>query len=283
MVVKGSRVKTSERLNRPAGARTATSGAAMTAPKYRQIADDLRAGITTGRLASGQQLPAEPELMKQYGVSRGTVRLALAELANAGLVTPLPGRGTFVRERVTLDYRATQAERSDRPISETDAYVGEVRGAGRVPTQTFDMRIEPAAPEVSARLCLEDGALVVVRHCMRHVDGQPWSDQSSYYPMGVAERAGLTAPHDLPQGTIRAMADVGMAEVGHVDEVTARMPTPDEARLLDMGTGVPVLVYVRVAYTTTEAIRLTKTVFPADRNRLVYELGDLAALDNDTT
>jgi len=45
------------------------------------------------------------------------------------------------------------------------------------------------------------------------VDNQPWSDQHSYYPMLVAERAGLNAPHDLPHGTIRAMTDAGMAEI----------------------------------------------------------------------
>src|SRR5215813_9744500 len=182
----------------------------MAGSKYRQIADELRAAITAGKFPAGAQLPAEPDLMTQYRVSRGTVRLALAELANAGLVTPTPGRGTFVREHAMLDYRATRAERSDRqPTSPTDAYMSEVHAAGRTPTQTFDMRIEPATTAISARLHIDEAALVVVRHCMQYVDQQPWSDQYSYYPMPVAERAGLNVPHDLPQGTIRAMADVG--------------------------------------------------------------------------
>jgi len=252
----------------------------MAGSKYRQIADELRAAITAGRLPAGAQLPAEPDLMAQYRVSRGTVRLALAELANAGLVTPEPGRGTFVREHAVLDYRAARAERADRQLtSEADAYMSEVQAAGRTPRQSFDMRIEPATAAVSARLQIDEAALVVVRHCMQYVDEQPWSDQYSYYPMPVAERAGLNVSYDLPQGTIRAMAEAGMTEVGHHDEITARMPTPEELRSLDVGTGVPVLVYVRVAYTTKEPVRLTKTVFPADRNRLMYELGDLSILD----
>jgi hypothetical protein len=47
---------------------------------------------------------------------------------------------------------------------------------------------------------------------------------------------------------------------------------------LELGSGVPVLEYVRTAYTKERPVRLTKTVFAGDRNRLVYELGQLEAL-----
>jgi GntR family transcriptional regulator len=56
------------------------------------------------------------------------------------------------------------------------------------------------------------------------------------------------------------------------------MPTPEEARTLDLGAGVPVLAYVRTCYTKERPVRLTETIFAGDRNRLVYELGDLDAL-----
>jgi GntR family transcriptional regulator len=91
--------------------------------------------------------------------------------------------------------------------------------------------------------------------------------------MDVAQAAGLVTPDDIPEGTIRAMARAGHVEVGHVDEITGRMPTPAEAQTLDMGTGVPLLVYVRTAWTAERPVRLTRTLFPADRNRLTYELG----------
>jgi GntR family transcriptional regulator len=59
---------------------------------------------------------------------------------------------------------------------------------------------------------------------------------------------------------------------------TCADPTPEEASTLDLGTGVPVLVYVRTAYTKDGPVRLTQAVFAGDRNRLVYELGHLEAL-----
>jgi len=63
---------------------------------------------------------------------------------------------------------------------------------------------------------------------------------------------------DLPLGTIRVMADHGHVEIGHLDELTTRMPTPEEARALDLGTGVPVLIYARAAYTKDRPVRLTE-------------------------
>ena len=70
----------------------------------------------------------------------------------------------------------------------------------------------------------------------------------------------------------------GHVEVGYRDELTTRMPTPDEARTLDLGAGVPVLAYARTCYAKDRPVRLTETIFAGDRNRLVYELGDLDAL-----
>ncbi|HEY6708069.1 MAG TPA: UTRA domain-containing protein [Actinomycetota bacterium] len=122
------------------------------------------------------------------------------------------------------------------------------------------------------------GEAVVVRRMIRYVDGEPWSVQDSSYPMDIAQQAGLLVPRDLPRGTVRAMAEHGHVEIGYRDEITTRMPIPDEAQTLDLAAGVPVLAYVRTCYTKERPVRLTETIFAGDRNRLVYELGDLDAL-----
>jgi GntR family transcriptional regulator len=74
------------------------------------------------------------------------------------------------------------------------------------------------------------------------------------------------------------MAEHGYVEVGYVDEITTRMPSPDEARRLRLSGGVPVIVYVRTSYTDKRPARLTKTTMAGDRNRIVYEIGDVSAL-----
>lgn len=65
--------------------------------RYRQIASDITEAITAGQLAAGALLPSESTLVHRYGVSRGTVRRALAELETAGLVESRQGHGRRVR------------------------------------------------------------------------------------------------------------------------------------------------------------------------------------------
>jgi DNA-binding GntR family transcriptional regulator len=63
-----------------------------------QVADDLRAEIGSGALASSVRLPGEAEMAGQYGVSRDTIRRATSELASEGLLVILHGRGTYLTE-----------------------------------------------------------------------------------------------------------------------------------------------------------------------------------------
>ncbi|BBH64615.1 GntR family transcriptional regulator [Actinoplanes sp. OR16] len=70
----------------------------MRPPAYQQLADDLRADITSGRLQPGERLPPEPELCVKIGVSRSTVREALRLLASQHLIVTTRGvtGGSFV-------------------------------------------------------------------------------------------------------------------------------------------------------------------------------------------
>ena len=65
-------------------------------PAHRRVASALRAEIEGGVFVPGSQLPAEPDLALQFGVSRGTLRQALQSLRADGLIEAVPGRGNFV-------------------------------------------------------------------------------------------------------------------------------------------------------------------------------------------
>jgi DNA-binding GntR family transcriptional regulator len=80
----------------PGRGRVAGEPAGTTAAGYRRIAEDLRQQITSGELAPGQRVPSEAELMRRYGVSRGTARQGLALLEAAGLLRAVHGKGRFV-------------------------------------------------------------------------------------------------------------------------------------------------------------------------------------------
>lgn len=67
-------------------------------PLYRQISDHLKKQMTDGTYSIGMKLPTEVELMEQFDVSRTTVRLAMDEMIEDGLVIKKPGKGTFVKK-----------------------------------------------------------------------------------------------------------------------------------------------------------------------------------------
>jgi len=66
-------------------------------PKHRDVSRQLRADIAAGRYAAGARLPSEPQLVKQFGVSRPTVGRALLDLQNEGLIERRAGSGTYVK------------------------------------------------------------------------------------------------------------------------------------------------------------------------------------------
>jgi GntR family transcriptional regulator len=251
----------------------------MPGPKYQQIADDLLLQIDQGTLRPGDRLPSEPELCETYGASRNTVRLAIASLMNRGLVVPRQGLGTFVAEEIipyTVLLSAEQDWQSGK--GQSAGYVHAVKLAGRNPqTLRFVVEVQEATGDVAERLDIPPGDPVVVRHAERLIDGQPWSMLSSYYPMDIARETPLERAGSIRQGVIRLLADLGHVQAGYRDEVTARMPDPAEDGFFRLPAGVPLIIVDRTAYDAWRPIRFTRHVYPADRNRIAYDLGVLPA------
>ncbi|MFI1091930.1 GntR family transcriptional regulator [Streptomyces sp. NPDC020917] len=242
-------------------------------PLYMQLADKLRAKIGT-EIQPGDTMPSERSLSETYSASRNTVRLGLQRLVSEGLISPSQGRGYIVNRQDVLVYNASKSEEKDRRISAgVDAWVQDIREQGRNPSQQITVGIEKADPLIADKLNLEPGDLLLVRRRVRYVDEQPWSTEDSYYPHELVRDTPIAEPADIPQGVIAYMATIGHAQVRYVDDVSATMPNPKQADLLSMDPGVPLLVRMRVGYTTDRPVRVTVTVMPTDRNVLRYELG----------
>jgi GntR family transcriptional regulator len=77
-------------------------------PEYVQIAEDLKAAITSGHLKAGEKLPSRAKLAKEYGVATGTLNQAIQQLIREGVLTAWQ-RGTFVR-RVPAEAEASSPE-----------------------------------------------------------------------------------------------------------------------------------------------------------------------------
>lgn len=246
-------------------------------PLYRTIAAELRQLIISGTLRPGDRLPTEPQLMEQNGVSRNTVRLATALLVNEGLIEHVAGRtgGMVVRQRIMLTYHASRAEMPGGLWSESDAWFGEVRDQGYEPSQDFEVKVIALPAEIAERLGVEADSSAALRTCIRKVNGLPSSIQATYYPMDLCEEIPeLLSPRDIPQGTTRLLADRGYPQPAAVDEMTAVMPSPEQATLLNLPAGTPVLAYIRTGYAAARPVRVSVTTFAGDRNRVVHTIGD---------
>ena len=68
-------------------------------PKYQQVKEIVREEISKRKLKPGDRIPSEERIAKKHGVSLGTVRQAMAELVNEGLIYKEQGKGTFIAER----------------------------------------------------------------------------------------------------------------------------------------------------------------------------------------
>jgi GntR family transcriptional regulator len=253
----------------------------MAGPLYRQIADRIRLRIETHELKDGTRLPTEDELMKAHHASRNTVRAALRELTTRGLVYTLHGKGTFVAEQVRpIVTTLTSDPKTGRGGGEGFVYTAEVAASGRSAT-TGDPRVEirKAGPAISHRLEISEDEEVISRHQRRYVDGRPWSLQTSYYPRSLSRRAPrLLDTDDLNEGTVVYLAECGIQQAGYQDAIEWRAPNQEETAYFDLPADghVQVVEIYRVAFDQEEnRIRLTITVYRADRNRFVINAGDV--------
>ncbi|MFD5113727.1 GntR family transcriptional regulator [Streptomyces sp. NPDC058391] len=246
-------------------------------PKYRQVADALRREIDNDTYAPGSRLPSESELSVRFDASRNTVRSGLNQLVSEGLIFSSQGLGYEVRKHEVFELNASRFENLNLPQN-GDAYSTDVTAAGRRPSQTFRVEMKPATKDVAERLAVEQGSTTVLRFCHRYLDDVPWSTQATYYPEWLTVKAPrLTEPGDIAEGTTRYLTECGVKQVGYFDEISTRMPTPEEARLLEIGAGVPVLLWMRTGYSDERPIRCTVTTFRGDLNRMNYEIGDQSA------
>jgi GntR family transcriptional regulator len=253
----------------------------MTTPMYQLIAQELREQIQSGKLLPGDQVPTEFELRDRYGTSRNTVRDAIKRLTSQGLVETRPGQGTFVIRRVDPFVTVlTGDSRSGSGGDEGAAYLSEVSTIPRRPGRTtpkVEIRVPPT--EVSRRLRVPPHTQVVSRQESRYIDGAPWSLQTSFYPMDFITRGAtrLLMAGDIAEGTVRYLAEtIAVEQAGYRDWITARVPDMAEQLFFGLAHDATVFEVFRTAFDQTGTpLRVTVTVWPADRNQFIVNVGDV--------
>jgi GntR family transcriptional regulator len=254
----------------------------MAEPMYRQIADDLRRRIESGEIERGSKLPTEFELRDQFNASRNTVRDAVRALTSQGLVITKPGQGSFVVDTI-VPFEITLSRDSDTGLGggEGIAYMEAAKAQARAPEEgQLRVEIQSATGRIGTELQLDHRDQVVSRHQTLRIDGKPWSMQTSFYPMEFVTKGAirLVQADIIESGTVRYVAEtLAFEQVGYRDLITARPPNQGEVAFFKLPeVGVAILETSRTAYDRSgRPIRYTVTVWPADRNQLVYNVGDV--------
>lgn len=124
----------------------------------------------------------------------------------------------------------------------------------------------PAPPEVAARLDLDEDTQVVVRRLTFLLEGTPVALHDSYFPADLAAETAIEQPHLIRGGAHAVIEDPAGLIHRHiarsVDEISGRMPTPDEARILRMPPGVPVFASCGLSTTTRDSPWKCRTPWP---------------------
>ncbi|WP_405496885.1 GntR family transcriptional regulator [Streptomyces sp. NBC_00096] len=200
-------------------------------PLYLKVAGDLRTAIAAGEYGSGARLPAEDELARRYGVSRGTVRQALAALRTDGLVTSR--RGT---RRVVLGGGPGEAG----GVAELRSFTRWARSLGREPGgRTVAVERGGADAEEAEQLRIDAGAPVRRVLRLRTLSGTPVMVERTTYPEAVGA---LVA--DMPRDTVSyseqlALHGVLFTDAHHTIDIAAA--DADDAELLGCRAGEALL------------------------------------------
>jgi GntR family transcriptional regulator len=229
------------------------------AVRWLQIADDLRQRVSSGEFAAGRVLPSESELSGAYDASRVTVRRALEALRADGLLDARQGFGWFV-----------PSDPLRQELGRLGTVEAQLAASGVQPERrVLDFAFVPAPPAVAE--VLGAGTVLQVRR-LNLADGEPFARVTVWCP----ERLGSALSRDeVERSPFYELLPVELG--GATQTIGARSVTPEDAAVLDVPEGSPVLVCRRITRDTAgEAVLLSEHVFPAHRTEFVVELPNSA-------
>jgi GntR family transcriptional regulator len=219
--------------------------------KHEQIAAQLEERIRSS-LHAHDPLPTERQLMKDFGVSRTTVRQAIQGLISSGLVYKIQGSGTYVADPAVISktLRLTSFSEDMRQRGLEPASV--VLASGTV----------AASPEMASVLEVEPGSPLVFVQRLRLADGRPMALESVYLLAELVDATSL----DVAGSLYAQLGERGIRVERAAQTIGATNLDSHQARLLDQAVGAAAIRVVRVSYSDRGlAVERAETLYRADR------------------
>ena len=229
-------------------------------PRYTQLYRHLSAVITSGALEHGAQLPPERDLAELADVSRVTVRKAVAQLVNEGMLEQRRGAGTFVRP---------QPPKMEHSLSALLSFTEYMRQRGMTSTSQILRRgLFLPSPDEQMALGLAGADRVARVERLRFADGMAMAIEWSSLPMDI-----LPDPERVETSLYDVLRARGNAPTRAVQRITAVNLATADAGLLHLPDGAAVLRIDRTAYLPTgRPIEFTRGLYRSDIYDFVAEL-----------
>jgi GntR family transcriptional regulator len=229
-------------------------------PRYVQLRRRLEAGIRDGILAPNTSLPPERELAQMTDLSRVTVRKAIQELAEKGLIEQRQGSGSFVREVET---------RVEQSLSHLTSFTEDMKRRGLDTTSTWLERgIFMPSPEEMLALGLRSGESVARISRIREAGGRPMALERAALPLDV-----LPNPLDVTTSLYAILDARGLRPVRAVQKISAINLPAKDAELLGVAEGTAGLSIERSSYLASgRMIEYTRSLYRGDAYDFVAEL-----------
>ena len=233
-------------------------------PLHQQLYDFLRGKIRSGEWKEGQMIPAEPELVNQYGVSRIVIRQVLNRLVNEGLIFRQQGRGSFVAER-----------RLEEGLSRIISFTEDMRQRGLIPkTRILFNGLVPAPEDIAEHLGIQSGDELAHLRRLRLANDEPMSIEEAYlvhhYFPGI-----LNEDYELVPLRETLQQKYGVRIIRARQVIRAVQATAEQARLLTTQGKSPLLLIERVSFSEQDQpVEFLRIYYRGDRYSLYNDLHD---------
>jgi|SRR6187402_1504102 len=229
---------------------------------YSRIEETIAAEISRGEYSPGDQLPTEDALLERFQVSRITVRRAIQNLANRGMLEIRRGVGTFVL-----------APRIEAELTKLTGFVEDMQSVGRTATaRVLSQIVVNASARVAERLQLTKGTKVMQIKRVRLADGIPVSLDETYLPLSLGKQI---VRNDLRLHPIFTLLEeeYGVPLIEADYQLEAVVATQPVAKALEVKVGSPIFQIERTSLTTdNQAIDYEILSYRGDMVRFVTKL-----------
>lgn len=229
-------------------------------PIYIQIEEQLRARIKAGEFEAGTAIPSERELTESFGVSRMTLRQAVTNLVNDGLLYREKGRGTFVA-----------IPKVEQPLNGLTSFTEDMKARGMTPSnQLIEFKeIDPEA-DIAGELELQSGEKVFSVKRIRYADDKPMAIERTFLPVKLF-------PHlteEALKGSLYSIIEEQQLRISHASQrMEAALVKKEDAELLKISLSSPVLCIERLSYLGGGIpFELVRSIYRADRYKFITDI-----------